>query len=36
MGALRGSGDPAGTNNPDEALQGPNGKPVANQARTRN
>jgi hypothetical protein len=28
------SGDPAGTNNPDEALKDSNGKPVANQART--
>jgi hypothetical protein len=27
------SGDPAGTNNPDEALKDANGKPVANQAR---
>jgi hypothetical protein len=27
------SGDPAGTNNPDEALKDTNGKPVANQAR---
>ena len=27
------SGDPAGTNNADEALKGDNGKPVANQAR---
>jgi ABC-type antimicrobial peptide transport system permease subunit len=27
------SGDPAGTNNADEALKDPNGKPVANQAR---
>jgi ABC-type antimicrobial peptide transport system permease subunit len=28
------SGDPAGTNNADEALKDANGKPVANQART--
>jgi hypothetical protein len=28
------SGDPAGTNNADEALKDPNGKPVPNQART--
>jgi hypothetical protein len=28
------SSDPAGTNNPDEALKGDNGKPVSNQART--
>ena len=27
------SGDAAGTNNADEALKDPNGKPVANQAR---
>jgi lysylphosphatidylglycerol synthetase-like protein (DUF2156 family) len=27
------SGDPAGTNNADEALKGDNGKPVANAAR---
>ena len=27
------SGDPAGTNNADEALKDPNGKPVSNQAR---
>lgn len=27
------SGDPAGTNNPDEALKDANGKPVANAAR---
>jgi hypothetical protein len=27
------SGDPAGTNNADEALKDANGKPVANQAR---
>jgi hypothetical protein len=27
------SGDPAGTNNADEALKGENGKPVANAAR---
>jgi hypothetical protein len=27
------SGDPAGTNNTDDALKGENGKPVANQAR---
>jgi hypothetical protein len=26
-------GDPAGTNNPDEALKDANGKPVSNQAR---
>jgi hypothetical protein len=28
------SGDPAGTNNADEALKDGNGKPVSNQART--
>lgn len=28
------SGDPAGTNNADEALKDANGKPVSNQART--
>jgi hypothetical protein len=28
------SGDPAGTNNPDEALKDAKGKPVSNQART--
>lgn len=28
------SGDPAGTNNPEAALKDPNGKPVANQARS--
>src|SRR5215207_7556422 len=27
------SGDPAGTNNADEAVKDPNGKPVSNQAR---
>lgn len=27
------SGDPAGTNNADEALKGADGKPIANQAR---
>jgi hypothetical protein len=27
------SGDPAGTNNPEEAVKDANGKPVANQAR---
>ena len=34
MGRFAGeSGDPAGTNNADEALKDPNGKPVSNQAR---
>src|SRR3712207_575006 len=28
------SGDPAGTNNADEAKKGPDGKPAPNQART--